>query len=204
MAEMPWRPVVYVPTNLTVRFDAEVFQAEDPRSWCESKAADVLGSGAKRRHIQRLAATLMKYSQTLQDLNGRGVPTVAALFFWPDFTVQRATAEVYIVTDNHADGPITLARARELTGTNKDSLGETETTEVGIPAGPAFRAHRFRKLWGALAPHNVTEEVSWFIWPVGSSATVVITVSWFERMFSEAGINIADDMARNFRVEPFV
>jgi hypothetical protein len=33
-------------------------------------------------------------------------------------------------------------------------------------------------------------------------STVVMTVSWFERMFSEAGIEIADDMARNLRVEP--
>jgi hypothetical protein len=202
MAELLWKPVVYLPTNLTVRFDAEVFQTGDLGSWCESKAADLLGSGAKRRHVQRLAATLMKYSQTLKNFKGRGRPTVAALFFWPDFAAQRATAEVYIVTDNHEDGPITLARARELTRTNKDSLGETETAEVEVPAGPAFRAHRFRKLWGALAPHNVIEEVSWFIWPAGSSATVVMTVSWFERMFSEAGVEIADDMARNFRVEP--
>jgi hypothetical protein len=31
---------------------------------------------------------------------------------------------------------------------------------------------------------------------------VIITVSWRERMFSKAGTTIADDMARNFRVEP--
>jgi hypothetical protein len=127
---------------------------------------------------------------------------VAALFFWPDFTAQRATAEIYVVTNDHADGPVTIAQARELAGSNKNSIGETETTEVEISVGHAFRAHRFRKLWGAIAPHNVIEEVSWFIWPAGSSATVVMTVSWLERMFSEAGVKIADDMARNFRVEP--
>jgi hypothetical protein len=202
MAELPWKPVVYLPANLTVRLDADVFQTQDPRPWCETRAADLLGSGAKRRHVQRLAATLMKYIETLKSLKGRGEPTVAALFFWPDFTAQRATAEVYIVTDDHSDGPMTIAKARELTGPNKDSLGKSETTEVEVPAGHAFRAQRFQKLWGALAPHNVIEEVSWFIWPKGSNATVVMTVSWFERIFSEAGTKIADDMARNFRVEP--
>jgi hypothetical protein len=144
MAELPWKPVVYLPTNLTVRLDAEVFKAEDPRPWCESKAADLLGSDAKRKHVQRLATTLMKYTETLKNLRGRGLPVTAAVFFWPDFTTQRATAEVYIVTDDHADGPITIARARELTGPNKDSLGETETTEIEVPAGLAFRAHRFQ------------------------------------------------------------
>jgi hypothetical protein len=59
-----------------------------------------------------------------------------------------------------------------------------------------------REALGALSPHNVVEEASWFIWPSGSGATVVMTVSWLERMFSEAGIKIADYMARNFRVEP--
>jgi hypothetical protein len=53
-----------------------------------------------------------------------------------------------------------------------------------------------------MAPCSVMEEVSWFIWPAGSGATVIMTVSWRERMFSQAGITIADDMARNFRVEP--
>jgi hypothetical protein len=43
---------------------------------------------------------------------------------------------------------------------------------------------------------------SWFIWPPGSDATVIITVSWRERMFSRAGTEIADDMARDFRTEP--
>jgi hypothetical protein len=204
MAELPWKPVVYLPANLTIRLNAEVFQAEDPGPWCESMAADLLGPDAKHRHVQQLTATLVKYTETLKSGKGTGQPAVGALLFWPDFTVQRATAEVCIVTDDHADGPMTVARARDLTGPHKDSLGEPETTEVEVPAGHAFRAHRFHRLWGALAPHNVIEEVTWFIWPAGYSAAVVMTVSWFERMFSETGIKIADDMALNFYVEPLV
>jgi hypothetical protein len=30
MAELPWKPVVYLPANLTVRLDAETLQADDP------------------------------------------------------------------------------------------------------------------------------------------------------------------------------
>jgi hypothetical protein len=201
MAELPWKPVVCLPANLTVRLDAEVLQAKDPGPWCESTAAALLGPGAKRKRVQRLASNLMRYADTLKSLNGRGLPATAAVFFWPDYTAPRATAEVYIVADDLPDGPMTMARARELTGPNKDSLGETEATEAEVPAGPAFRAHRYQALWGAFAPLNVMEEVSWFIWPAGSSATVIMTVSWRERMFSKAGTTIADDMARNFRIE---
>jgi hypothetical protein len=202
MAELPWKPVVYLPANLTVRLDAEVLQAEDPGPWCESTAANLLGPRAKRRHVRRLASDLTRYASTLKNLKGRGLPATAAAFFWPDFTTPRATAEVYIVTDDHPGGPITMARACELTGPNKNTLGETQSTETDVPAGPAFRAHRHQALWGSVAPYNVMEEVSWFIWPADSNATVIITVSWRERMFSKAGATIADDMARNFRVEP--
>jgi|SRR5580693_9290615 hypothetical protein len=202
MAELPWKPVIYLPANLTARLDAEVLQAEDLTPWCENTAAGLLGPGAKRRHVRRLAANLTSYAGTLKSLTGRGLPAAAAVFFWPDFNTPRANAEVYIVADDHAGGPVTMARARELTGPDKDSLGETEAAEAEVPAGPAFRARRHRRLWGALPRFNVMEEVSWFIWPAGSNATVIITVSWRERMFSKAGATIADDMARNFRVEP--
>ena len=202
MAELPWKPVVHLPANLTVRFDAEVLRAWDPQPWCEGKAADLLGAGARRGHVQRLVATLMRYTETLKRLDGRELPSVAALFFWADFDAQRATAEVYVLPDDRADGPMAVARARELTAPNKDSQGEPETAELQVPAGRAFRAHQFRKPRGALAPDNVTEAVSWFIWPTDSGATVVITVSWLDRIFSEAGITIADDMARNFHLEP--
>lgn len=202
MAGLPWKPVIYLPANLTVRFDAEMFRAEDPGPWCQTRAADLLGPGARRKRVQRLASTLLTYAVTLKSLKARGLPATAAVFFWPDFNTQRATAEVYIVAGDHPDGPVTMARARELTGPNEDSLGQTQATETELPAGPAFRAHRCQKLWGAMAPHNVMEEVSWFIWPPGPNVTVIMTVSWRDRMFSQAGTTIADDMARNFRVEP--
>jgi hypothetical protein len=92
--------------------------------------------------VQRLASDLMKYAGALKSLKRRGLPVAAAVFFWPDFTAERATAEVYVVAGDHPDGPMTIARARELTGPNKDSLGEAEATEAEVPAGPAFRAHR--------------------------------------------------------------
>ncbi|MGH3261228.1 MAG: hypothetical protein ACRDNS_04445, partial [Trebonia sp.] len=202
MTELPWKPVVYLPTNLTVRLDAEVFQLEDLTLWCEGKAVDLLGSGVKRRQVHRLAGTLMRYIEGVKAIKGRGLPTVAALFFWPDFSTQRASAEVYLVSADHIGGPITPDRARELIGLNEDSLGEIEASATVVPVGQALRAHQFRKLWGALAPHNVMEEVSWFLWPESSSTAVIMTVSWLEPAFSQAGIQIADDMARNFRVEP--
>jgi hypothetical protein len=179
-----------------------MLQAEDPGPWCESRAADLLGPGARRKRVQRLASTLLEYAGTLKSLKGRGLPAAAAIFFWPDFPTQRATAEVYVVAGDHPDGPMTVARARELTGPNENSLGETQATETEVPAGAAFGAHRGQKLWGAMGPDNVMEEVSWFIWPPGSNVTVIMTVSWRDRMFSKAGTTIADDMARNFRVEP--
>lgn len=39
-------------------------------------------------------------------------------------------------------------------------------------------------------------------WPLDTTAVVAIVVRWFESAYSESGIQIADDMARNFRTEP--
>lgn len=204
MEHREWKPVVALPANLTVRLDAEAYQAEDPGPWCDSTAARLLGPGARARRVRGLAATLRRYADAVKSQRGRALPATAAVFFWPDFGTARASAEVYLVADDDPDGPITMARARELTGPDKDTLGETEATEAEVPAGPAFRAHRYRGIPGAFARYNVMEEVSWFIWPAGLNATVIMTVSWRERMFSKAGAVIADDMARNFRIEPSV
>lgn len=156
MAELPWKPVIYLPANLTARLDAEVLQADDLRPWCESTAAGLLGPGAKRRHVRRLASNLTSYAGTLKSLTGRGLPAAAAVFFWPDFNTPRANAEVYIVADDHPGGPITRARARELTGPNKDSLGgDRGNRSRGSPPGPPS-ARTGIKSSGGLSPRSTS------------------------------------------------
>jgi hypothetical protein len=193
-----WKPVISLPEQLTVRFDEELIDAGDAWPWCASKAADLLGSDASQYVNRRLATTLIRYIEAIRALRDSGKPVLAALFFWPDFTVQQGTAEVYVVADDHPHGPITLARAREITGQDAGALGRTETVEARVPAGPAFRAHLFR---GGSATRNVREEVCWFIWPTGAHLTVIMTVGWCGHLFSEAGHQIADDMAHQLRLE---
>jgi hypothetical protein len=74
ICELPWKPVVYLPANLTVRLDAEVLQAEDPGPWCERTAAALLGLGAKRKRVQRLASNLMRYAGTEAVVRGDAAP----------------------------------------------------------------------------------------------------------------------------------
>ena len=58
MTELQWKPVVFLPVNLTVRFDAPVLTGDDPAAWCRSKASDVLGAGADRKQLSKLTQCL--------------------------------------------------------------------------------------------------------------------------------------------------
>lgn len=82
------------------------------------------------------------------------------------------------------------------------TFGETEMTETEVPAGPALRVHRYRKLEPAKRRTRIVEELDWIICPSGSTQAVMMSTTWDELMFSKAAISIADDMAENFRIKP--
>jgi hypothetical protein len=95
-----------------------------------------------------------------------------------------------------------IARAREIYAPDERSFGETEMTETEVPAGPALRVHRYRKLEPDKRRTEIVEELSWVICPPGSTQAAMIATTWSESGFSTPGTKIADDMARNFRIEP--
>lgn len=132
-----------------------VLTAADPRPWCEEKAAELLGPGAKRKRVSRLTDTFIGYAERLKDRPGSGIPEVAALFFYPDFNSCRGSAEVFVLGGSAPGGPLTPARARELAMPDKNTLGNVEMTETEVPAGPAIRVRRSYALWG-----NVTRGMS--------------------------------------------
>jgi hypothetical protein len=201
VTELQWEPVVYLPVNLTVRFGAEVLTADDPAPWCQQTAAEILGPQANRKQVSRLASCLEEYAAHFRS---EELPTTAAVFFWPDFTrlPPRAMAKVYLVGEDPVIGPMTLARAREIYGPDELSFGETEMTETEVPVGPALRVHRFRKADPAKRRSPIIEELAWVICPQGYTQAVMMSTKWGEPVFSQAAISIADDMAKNFRIEP--
>lgn len=187
--------------DLTVRFGAPVLTGDDPGGWCQRQAAELLGPDAARKQVNRLARCLEEYAAYLRS---KDLPTTAALFFYPDFTriPPRAFAEIYLVGADPVIGPMTLARARELCGPDERTFGATEMTETEVPAGPALRVHRFRKAEPGNRRTRIIEELDWVICPPGSTQAVMMITNWGEPMFSKAGISIADDMAKNLRIEP--
>ena len=199
MTEPQWKPVISRPANLTVAYDNAVLAADDPVPWCQQKAAELLGPGARSKQVSRLAQCLQEYAKYFRSEE----VTYAAIFFYPDFTriPPRAGTQIFLFEDAHA-GPMTMARARALFAPDESSFGETEMTETEVPAGPALRVHRFRKLEPDKRRTDITEELVWVIWPPGSLQYAMIATTWSESGFSKAGTTIADDIANNFRTEP--
>ncbi len=201
MTELQWKPVIYLPVNLTVRLDAPALTGDDPSQWCGQKAAELLGPDTRGKHVRALAKCLELYVDYFRRGN---LPATAALFFYPDFTriPPRAEAQIYLVGEDPVVGPMTLQRAREISGPDERSIGESEMTETEVPAGPALRVHRLRKLEPSKRRSRIVEELAWVICPPESTQAVMMITTWSDMAFTKVAISIADDMAQNFRIEP--
>jgi hypothetical protein len=202
MTELPWKPAVYLPANLTVSL-RDPLQLDDSLSWCTAKAAELLGPPSGSRQEKKLAQCLAKY---VTHFSKQRPLIAAALFFYPDFghLPPWGTAKVEAFAE-HSEGEasLTIARMREFYEQPDElSFGQTELNETRVPIGPALRVHRHRRTEPAKRRSSIGEELVWLIWPPESTVVITIAVRWLEATFSEAGIKIADDMARNFRVEP--
>jgi hypothetical protein len=202
VTELPWKPVVYLPANLTVSLGEPILANDDPRTWCQDKAAGLLGVNASRKELRKLAECLEEYIVHFR----RHRPLItAALFFYPDFghMPPRANTQIEAFGEDADKGPLTIPVMREmLEQPDELSYGEAEITEAEVPTGHALRAHRFRKAEPTKRNTRIGEELVWIIWPPESTAIVSMATRWMEPAFSKAAITIADDMAKNFRIEP--
>lgn len=201
MNELPWKPVVYLPANLTVSLGEPVQANDDPRSWCEEKAAGLLGVNVGRKEVRKLAECLEEY---ITHFRGQRPLITAALFFYPDFThiPPRANTQIEAFGESSERGPLTMAMMREmLEQPDGHSYGDAKITEAEVPAGRALRAHRFRKAEPKKRHTRIGEELIWVIWPPESTVVVSMATRWMEPAFSKVATTIADDMAKNFRIE---
>jgi hypothetical protein len=201
MTELPWKPAVFLPVNLTVSLGDPLQHDGDPLPWSAAKAAELLGSATSARQEKKLAQCLAKYVTHFREQR----PLItAALFFYPDFShlPPWGTAKIEAFGEHSERGPLTIAIMREFYDQPDElSFGETELSETQVPAGPALRVHRYRRTQPGKRRSTIGEELVWILWPPESTAIVTIAIRWLEPAFSEAGIKIADDMARNFRAE---
>jgi hypothetical protein len=93
MNELPFRPLVQLPGNLTVRFGREPLTTADPRAWCQQKAADLLGAKAPAGHMTRLARSLEQHLEFFR----KDMPLiVAAVCFYPSYTTLPPRAMVKV------------------------------------------------------------------------------------------------------------
>ena len=162
----------------------------------------MLGVNAGRREVRKLAEYLEGY---VVHFRAQRPLITAALFFYPDFVhlPPRANTQIEAFGEHSGKGPLTMATTRQmLEQPDELSYGDAEITEAEVPTGRALRAHRFRKAEPRKRHSRIGEELVWVIWPPESTAIVSMATRWMETAFSEAAITIADDMAKNFRIEP--
>jgi hypothetical protein len=200
MDPMPFKPLVRLPPDLTIHYPGDAFTG-DGRAWCQRKSAQVLGEQARRGDVTRLARCLEDQLEVFR----KEMPLItAALCFYPDYATlpPRALVRVHAFGPGKDNRPLTIDRVREIYGTSRATVGETELTEHEVAAGHAVRVHRHSKVQPGKRHSKIFEEVAWVIWPPDFPVAVTLSARWLEPVFAKAGGIIADNMARDFRIAP--
>ena len=206
---LPFKPLVWLPPELTVWFGREALTAPDGGAWCAQKAAALLGAGARGKDVSRLTHCLEEHLEIFR----KDMPLViAAIVFYPDYATLPPRAAVVVKAfvgdpDSPGDrdkGLMDIDKTREaFANPDKASfVGDPELTEPEVPAGPALRVRRNRKVDPGKRRSKIMAEIIWLVWPPDTSTAVMMTTNWEQPAFSEAAGVIADGIARNFRVEP--
>jgi hypothetical protein len=208
VTSLPFTPLVRLPASLTVRYAHEALNADDGEAWCAQKAVDLLGPGAQDKDVRRLTGCLEEH---LEIFKGDRPLVVAAICFYPDYATLPPRAAVVVKAftgdpdhpEDLENGLMTMDMAREfVTRPDNAFVGEPELSESEVPAGPALRVRRNRKVDPDKRRSKIMAEIVWMIWPPDTSTVVIMTTHWEQPAFSEAAGVIADGIARNFRVEP--
>jgi hypothetical protein len=199
-SELPFRPLVRLPANLTVRFGPEALTTADPGGWCQERAAALLGVRPDGRDAQRLARSLAEHLEFFRS----DMPLiVAAVCFYPDYATVPPRAMVKVEAfGGDPETALTADKARDFYAKPDEmSFGAAELTGAELPSGPALRVHRYRKTDPGKRRSTIMEEIVWLVWPPGSTFTIAMSTRWGQPVFAEAGAVIADEMAQNFRIE---
>jgi hypothetical protein len=196
----PWVPVISVPKTWV---QLPLGDRQDPREWAERKCAELLGPEAAEKTRRLFIETL-----TEDTAKGRKTSTqmVAGLVFYPDFNRYPpiCTVDINGLFPAAGEQPADLESWRESNGKpQKDTIGDIETTEVELPAGPALRFHERRE---QKVPHHgglmIGESILYAIRPPEIPDSVTLMVTWMEPQFRDMLTKMADGMAQSLKIVP--
>ena len=196
MTELQWKPVIYLPVNLTVRFDAPGPQRRQSRRMVpEAKASDLLGP-ARKPQAGRPPDPLSR--RVCGKFPGRSAAYLRNSVLLSRFQPHTAARHDDDLPGRQGSGdrPDDVDSGTGNVRPRRYSSGETEMTEISVPVGPALRVHRFRKADPAKRRTTIVEELAWVICPPESTQAVMMSTKWGETAFSKAAITIADEWRR--------
>jgi hypothetical protein len=194
-----WKPVISIPRTCLM---LPLATQEDPKRWAERKCTELLGPEATDK-IRRLFTETVA-EQTTTDRKNKQM--LSGLVFYPNFNRYPPICNVDVDAWSPAPGdpPADLDSFRESNGKpQKDTIGDIETTEVELPAGPALRFHERRE---QKVPHHgglmIGESILYAIRPPEIPDSVTLMVTWMEPQFRDMIIKMADGMAQTLKIVP--
>jgi hypothetical protein len=175
----------------------------DPEQWAERKCAELLGPEATGKTRQLFTETLAEETVKGRDSKSQ---MLSGLVFYPDFNRYPPICTVSVDGFSPAPGdpPADLDSFRETNGKpQKNTIGDIETTEVELPAGPALRFHERRE---QKIPHHgghmIGESILYAVRPPEIRDSVTLMVTWMEPQFRSMLTKMADGMAQSLKIVP--
>lgn len=200
MIAMTWEPVLSIPKTCLM---LPLGGSQDPREWAERKCAELLGPEATDKTRRLFTETLAE--DTVKGRESR-TQVLAGLVFYPGFNRYPPICNVDVNAFRPAPGdpPVDLESWRESNGKpQRNTIGDVETTEVELPAGPALRFHERRE---QKVPHHgghmIGESILYAVRPPEIRDSVTLMVTWMEPQFRSMIIKMADGMAQSLKIAP--
>jgi hypothetical protein len=200
MTAMAWKPVLSIPKTCLM---LPLGGSQNPREWAERKSAELLSpdvAGETRR----------LFIETLEEntVKGRASRTqvLSGLVFYPGFDRYPPICDMAVdaFRPGPDDPPSDLESWRETNGKPQpNTIGDIETTEIELSAGPALRFHERRE---QKIPHQhghmVGESILYAVRPPEIRDSVSLMVTWMEPQFRDMLIKMADGMAQSLKIVP--
>jgi hypothetical protein len=200
MTAMTWEPVLSIPKTCLM---LPLGGSQDPQEWAERKCAELLAPDAPDKTRRLFTETLAE--DTVKGRESR-TQVLAGLVFYPDFNRYPPICNVDVDAFRAAPGtaPASLESFRETDGrARKNTIGDIETAELELPAGPALRFH---ERYETTVPHTgvrmIGESIDYAIRPYGMPDAVTLLVAWVEPQYRDMLIKMADGMAQSLKIVP--
>lgn len=167
-------------------------------AWAAGKAREMLGQNAPAEDVSQRARDLAELTVACRIRRDR----YGVAYYPPGQPGLIAMLDVKELSPSREHGQISFGLLHQIYAQpTADTVGDIESSEVDLPAGPALRVRRKQvEEPDPAGQGTLTESVTYAIHPSGLADAAVMTMSWTSAHVGDELAEMADAIARTIRI----